>query len=175
SGPTELGRAGLSQADLLQAARHGWPLCGLGTAGAAGRGSARGVQLTALVGAGTTSTACARRPTPQVERKEKLVEYLTDLVTTVPEGTSPGKVEEIRAAEAVRAADLAKAGHLVRLWRPPLGPGEWRSIGLFRAVDEEELHEVLASLPLHIWMNVTITPLSPHPNDPEYHARQAMP
>jgi muconolactone D-isomerase len=98
-----------------------------------------------------------------VERKEKPMEYLTDLVTTVPEGTSPVKVDELRAAEAVRAAELAKAGHLVRLWRPPLGPDEWRSIGLFRA-----------SLPLHIWMKVTITPLSPHPNDPEYRSRQAM-
>jgi muconolactone D-isomerase len=57
------------------------------------------------------------------------MEYLTDLVTTVPEGTSPVKVDELRAAEAVRAAELAKAGHLVRLWRPPLGPGEWHSIG----------------------------------------------
>ena len=103
-----------------------------------------------------------------VERKEKPMEYLTDLVTTVPEGTSPVKVDELRAAE------LAKAGYLVRLWRPPLGPGEWRSIGLFRAADEAELREVLASLPLHIWMKVTITPLTPHPNDPEYRARQAM-
>jgi muconolactone D-isomerase len=67
------------------------------------------------------------------------MEYLTDMVTTVPEGTSSGKVDELRTAEAVRAAELAKAGHLVRLWRPPLGPGEWRSIGLFRAADEAEL------------------------------------
>jgi|SRR5215218_3213284 len=104
------------------------------------------------------------------------MEYLTDMVTTVPEGTSPAKVDELRAAEAVRAAELAKAGHLVRLWRPPLGPGEWCSIGLFRAAaDEAKLREVLASLPLHIWMKVTITPLTLHPNDPEYRARrQAM-
>jgi muconolactone D-isomerase len=87
------------------------------------------------------------------------MEYLTDMVTTVPEETGPAKVDELRAAEAVRAAELAKAGHhLVRLWRPPLGPGEWRSIGLFRAAaadDEAELQGVLASLPLHIWMKVT--------------------
>ncbi len=102
------------------------------------------------------------------------MEYLTDMVTTVPEGTSPAKVDELRAAEAVRAAELAKTGHLVRLWRPPLGLGEWRSIGLFRAADEAELSDVLASLPLHIWMKVTITPLTPHPNDPEYHTSQAM-
>ena len=67
------------------------------------------------------------------------MEYLTELVTTVPEGTSPVKVDELRTAEAVRAVELAKTGHLVRLWRPPLGPGEWRSIGLFRAADEAEL------------------------------------
>jgi muconolactone D-isomerase len=84
------------------------------------------------------------------------MEYLIDLITTVPEGTSPIKVDETRAAEAVRAAELAKAGHLIRLWRPPLDLGEWRSIGLFRATDEAELREVLTSLRLHIWMNVTI-------------------
>ena len=102
------------------------------------------------------------------------MEYLTDMVTKVPEGTSSTKVDELRSAEAVRAADLAKAGHLVRLWRPPLGPGEWRSIGLFRASDETELREILASLPLHIWMQVTITPLNPHPNDPEYRTSQSI-
>ena len=64
------------------------------------------------------------------------MEYLTDLVTTVPDGTSQAKVDELRGAEAARAAELAKAGHLIRLWRPPLNPGEWRSIGLFRAADE---------------------------------------
>ena len=47
------------------------------------------------------------------------MEFLTDMVTTVPEGTGP-KVDEMRAAEAVRAAELAKAGQFVRLWRPPL-------------------------------------------------------
>ena len=58
------------------------------------------------------------------------MEYLTDLVTTVPEGTSPAKVDELRAAEAVRAAELAKAGHLVRSGARRSRPGEWRSIGL---------------------------------------------
>ena len=111
--------------------------------------------------------------TKSYRRKEEPMEYLTDMVTTVPEGTSPTKVDELRAAEAVRAAELAKAGHLIRLWRPPLGPGEWRSIGLFRAADEVELHEVLDSLPLHVWMKVNVTPLTPHPNDPEFRARQA--
>ena len=78
------------------------------------------------------------------------MEYLTDLITTVPEGTSPIKVGELRAAEAVRAAELAKAGHLIRLWRPPLDLGEWRSIGLFRATDEAELRSLRLITPSYL-------------------------
>jgi len=106
------------------------------------------------------------------EPKRITMEFLTDLVTTVPDGTSPAIVDELCAAKAVRAAELFKKGHLLSLWRPPLNPGKWHSIGLFRATDEGELREVLASLPLHAWMKVTITPLNPHPNDPGIHASE---
>jgi muconolactone delta-isomerase len=34
------------------------------------------------------------------------MEYLINLVTTVPEGTSPVEVDELRTAEAARAAEL---------------------------------------------------------------------
>jgi muconolactone D-isomerase len=102
------------------------------------------------------------------------MEYIVDMVTMVPEKTSSLKVDEIRAAEAVRAAELSREGHLIRLWRPPLGPGEWRSIGLFKAANEADLHKILDSLPLYIWMKVTITPLTPHPNDPKNRISQTM-
>ena len=36
------------------------------------------------------------------------MEFFVELVTTVPEGTSAAKVDELRAAESVRAAELAK-------------------------------------------------------------------
>jgi muconolactone delta-isomerase len=52
------------------------------------------------------------------------------------------------------------------LWRPPLQPGEWRTLGLFAADDEHQLEQVLASMPLRIWRTDEVTPLSPHPNDP---------
>ncbi|WP_225848095.1 muconolactone Delta-isomerase family protein [Streptomyces sp. HPF1205] len=91
-------------------------------------------------------------------------EFLVQLVTTIPEGTSPEEVAERRAAEAVRARELAAAGHLARLWRPV---GELRSLGVWLAEDEAELHEkVLGTLPLRPWMTATVTPLESHPNDP---------
>jgi muconolactone D-isomerase len=94
------------------------------------------------------------------------MEFLTTLITNVPDGTSDATVEATRSREAIRAAELAKQGHLLRLWKPPAGPGEWRTLGLWSADGEDELKDILATLPLHVWMTVEITPLNPHPNDP---------
>jgi muconolactone delta-isomerase len=94
------------------------------------------------------------------------MEFLVDMVTTVPKGTSEDEVIEVRAREAANSAKLAEQGHLLRLWRPPLEPGEWRTWGLFRADDAEQLEQVLATMPLRVWRQDSVTPLSPHPNDP---------
>lgn len=91
-------------------------------------------------------------------------DFLVEITTTIPEGTSQEEVDRRRAAESVRARELAASGHLYRLWRPV---GELRSVGIWRAADEEELHrEVLGTLPLRPWMTLTVTPLESHPNDP---------
>jgi muconolactone D-isomerase len=94
------------------------------------------------------------------------VEFLVDMVTTVPDGTSDDAVTDMRGREAARAAELAAQGSLLRLWRPPLAPGEWRTWGLFRADDAGALQAVLASMPLHVWRRDVVTPLSAHPSDP---------
>jgi len=94
------------------------------------------------------------------------VEFLTTMTTQVPEGTLEIEVDSTKEREAVRARELAAQGHLLRLWRPPVRPGEWRTLGLWSAEDESELQELLASMPLHVWMTVEVTPLMPHPNDP---------
>ncbi|MFJ8105142.1 muconolactone Delta-isomerase family protein [Streptomyces sp. NPDC096132] len=85
-------------------------------------------------------------------------EFLVE-ITTVPEGTSEEEVGERRPAEAVRAREPAATGNLA--------VGELLSIGVWRAADEDELHEkVLGTLPLRPWMTLTVTPLESHPNDP---------
>lgn len=101
------------------------------------------------------------------------MEYLVTMTTHVPDGTAQGTVDDVRAREAARSAELADGGYLVRLWRPPLQPGEWRSIGLFAASGEAALKEVLASMPLHVWRSDEITPLSVHANDPGPGSRRA--
>ena len=119
-----------------------------------------------------TSTAASRSPpehdrgTPGLREKVEALEYLVTMTTHVPDGTSEAAVQAVRAREAAHSGQLAKQGHLLRLWRPPLEPGEWRTLGLFAADGGSELEEVLASMPLRVWRTDEVTPLSPHPNDP---------
>ncbi len=94
------------------------------------------------------------------------MEYLVTMTTHVPDGTAPDEVDGVRAREAARSRELAAQRHLLRLWRPPLRPGEWRTLGLFSAGDAGELEKVLASMPLRVWRTDEVTPLAPHPNDP---------
>ncbi|CCG02382.1 muconolactone Delta-isomerase family protein [Blastococcus saxobsidens] len=92
------------------------------------------------------------------------MEFLTEVLLTVPPGTRDDEIARRRAAEAGRARELAGQGHLLRLWRP--AEAGWRNIGLWSARDEDELRALLRTLPLFDWMAVTIRPLGPHPSDP---------
>jgi muconolactone delta-isomerase len=94
------------------------------------------------------------------------MEFLVTMTTTVPAGTSADEVDDVRAREAANTAKLAAAGTVLRLWRPPLQPGEWRTIGLFAAIDGEDLERTLSSMPLRVWRSDQVTPLGAHPDDP---------
>ncbi|MFJ9371032.1 muconolactone Delta-isomerase family protein [Nocardia sp. NPDC101769] len=97
-------------------------------------------------------------------RREVMQEFLVQIITTIPDGTPDEEVARRRAAEQVRARELAAAGNLYRLWRPV---GELRSIGIWCAATLEELqHKVLDTLPLRPWMTIDVAPLQAHPNDP---------
>ena len=100
------------------------------------------------------------------------MEFLVTMTTHVPDGTSDAAVEDIRAREAAHSLELASEGHLLRLWRPPLQPGEWRTLGLFSAADRAELESVLVSMPLRVWRTDEVAELLPHPNDPGAQAEE---
>jgi muconolactone D-isomerase len=95
-----------------------------------------------------------------------IVEFLVEFEMHVPQETPESQVTQRYSAEAAASAELAREGHLVRLWRPPARPGERKAIGLYRADSRAQLVALLDALPLSGWMQTTITPLEPHPNDP---------
>lgn len=94
------------------------------------------------------------------------MKFLVTMTTQVPEGTSEAVITEVRQREAAHSHDLAEHRNLLRLWRPPMNPGEWRTLGLFAARDAGDLETVLASMPLRVWRTDETEQLSPHPNDP---------
>jgi muconolactone delta-isomerase len=100
------------------------------------------------------------------------MKYLVTMTTHVPDGTAEGAVADVRAREAAHTRELAAQGHIIRLWRPPLAPGEWRTLGLFAAADRGELEQVLASMPLRVWRSDEVTELAHHPNDPVVSAQR---
>jgi muconolactone delta-isomerase len=101
------------------------------------------------------------------------MDFLVEFEINVPEGTPETEVRAREGAESAAAAKLVDQGHLVRLWKRRVAPGETRPIGLYRAESELELDGLLRALPLYEWMRVTLTPLEPHPNDPAAH--QSLP
>jgi muconolactone D-isomerase len=58
------------------------------------------------------------------------MEFLVEFDLRVPEGAQEAEVNERVRAEAEASAELGRQGHLVRLWRPPLEPGERKAVGL---------------------------------------------
>ncbi|MDA0159115.1 muconolactone Delta-isomerase family protein [Solirubrobacter ginsenosidimutans] len=94
------------------------------------------------------------------------MEFLVTLTVTIPAGTDPTEVEQRKADEAARAAELIETGNLLRIWTPPSDPGVWTILGLWEADDPTELRAMLESLPLWPWITEHTEPLGAHPNDP---------
>jgi muconolactone D-isomerase len=94
------------------------------------------------------------------------MEYLVDFVITVPDDAPAGEEEERTAGEETRVAELAREGHVLRVWKPLPDDGRRRALGLYRAADDAELQAILESLPLYPWMAITVAALAEHPNDP---------
>jgi len=92
------------------------------------------------------------------------MEFLINIRITWPEGMDSEYKDSVSQAERRRAAELAEAGHLVRMWRVPGRTDNW---GLWRAADPTEMHAIISSLPVWPWMDVTVHALAVHPVDPK--------
>lgn len=94
------------------------------------------------------------------------MEFLVEFEITVPRGTAGTEVERRESAETAAAAALVEQGRLLRVWKIVARNGQGSVLGLYRADSRAELDGLLEALPLYEWMQVNITPLEPHSNDP---------
>ena len=64
------------------------------------------------------------------------MDFLVEFEINVPKGTPESEVTAREDAESAAAAKLVDQGHLIRLWKRRVAPGESRPIGLYRAESE---------------------------------------
>ncbi|MCU1467736.1 MAG: hypothetical protein JWM72_3664 [Actinomycetia bacterium] len=94
------------------------------------------------------------------------MDFLVEFEVRAPEGTPDSEVKRREDAEAVAAAKLVEQGHLLRVWKRRGAAGDTSVLGLYRAENEAQLDVLLDALPLAEWMQVAVTRLDAHPNDP---------
>jgi muconolactone D-isomerase len=88
------------------------------------------------------------------------MEFLVTIHVNIPPDMPDGQRRELVEAEAVRGRELIEQGRLVRIWRLP---GRLANISLYRCRDATELHDLIASLPMHPWLEVSVEALAIHP------------
>lgn len=87
--------------------------------------------------------------------------FCVEMQVNVPADMDPSRFEEIKIAEKARAIELQVAGKWPHLWRVV---GKYSNISILDVESNDELHQILSSLPLFPFMTIQITPLSRHPS-----------
>lgn len=90
-------------------------------------------------------------------------EFLVNIKFVWPESITEATRKELREKEIKMAGELARKGHLVRMWRVIGRRENW---GLWRAKDATEMHAILSGLPIWPYMDVTVHAMAVHPVDP---------
>lgn len=80
----------------------------------------------------------------------------------IPDHLDPKTRAEIVAREKDYSQQLQRAGKWPHIWRIV---GEYANFSIFDVDSNDELHELLAGLPLFPYMDVQATPLATHPSD----------
>ena len=91
------------------------------------------------------------------------MEFLARIEQDIPPDIDPARLAAVKAAEVVRGQELVDEGKLRRIWRIP---GRRAVYVLYEVDGPDELHEILASLPLFPWMDIEVTALGSHALDP---------
>ncbi|NJP47942.1 muconolactone Delta-isomerase [Actinacidiphila epipremni] len=90
------------------------------------------------------------------------MEWLVRTHNRLPADTPAAERERLRAAERGRAMELRAEGVLRKLWRTP---GSTGTVALYECRDATHLHDVLSSLPVFPWLEVSVEPLATHPQE----------
>jgi muconolactone D-isomerase len=87
--------------------------------------------------------------------------FLVHMEVALPPDMPVAQADEIKARERAYAQELQRDGRWVHLWRIV---GRYANASVFDVASGDELHELLSSLPLFPYMDITVTALARHPS-----------
>lgn len=87
--------------------------------------------------------------------------YHVAIELKIPPEIDPRQLAEIRREETARSAEMQRQGKWVHLWRIV---GRQASFSIFDVESHDELHQLLSSLPLYPYMDITVSALAKHPS-----------
>ena len=79
----------------------------------------------------------------------------------IPHDLAVATADQLKKTERERAQQLQREGKWRHLWRIA---GRYANVSVFDVSGPEELHDILSSLPLFPFMEISVTPLCRHPS-----------
>jgi muconolactone D-isomerase len=87
--------------------------------------------------------------------------FKVEMDVRIPPGFDPEEAARLKAAEKARFQELQRAGTWRHIWRVV---GRYANVSIFDVAGNAELHDILMSLPLYPFMEITVTALCRHPS-----------
>ena len=99
--------------------------------------------------------------------------FMVNIVVHLPGDWPKEKVAQLASAETARGMQCIKEGKLKRIFRIV---GQRANFSVWEAASLEELHGTLSSLPMHPYMDVSVSPIIKHSTTEAWEAAHgAMP
>ena len=87
--------------------------------------------------------------------------FMVRMDVHLPADMPTQQAEEIKAREKAYSQSLQRDGRWPHIWRVV---GEYSNYSVLDVANNDELHEILANLPLFPYMDIRVTPLARHPS-----------
>jgi muconolactone D-isomerase len=87
--------------------------------------------------------------------------FHVEMDVRLPPDMAPNVAAELRMSERARSHELQRNGKWRHLWRVA---GRYANVSVFDVASPAELHEILSTLPLFPYMEITVTALCRHPS-----------
>ncbi|MDD2179276.1 muconolactone Delta-isomerase [Acidovorax sp. D2M1] len=87
--------------------------------------------------------------------------YCVRMEVNLPRDLDPEQLQQLKDREKARALELQHQGKFLHLWRVV---GRYANISIFDCSSNDELHELLSSLPMFPYFDIEVTPLAQHPS-----------